>query len=143
VKQIVIDASVALKWYLMDEENHHEAMNMLTEYIAGDLDIIGPSLLEYEVINGLIVAGRRGRIPEKDIMSAIDGFTGLGISLHSISLYYDKALDYCWKYGISLYDASYLALAEKAKAQVITADSNLYKKAGKKIQSLKWIGDRK
>ena len=141
MKHIIIDASVALKWYLVDEENHHTAMHFLTEYIAGNLELIGPSLLEYEVINGLLIAGRRGRIPEKDILNAIDGFIGLDISLHSIASYYEKALVLCRNYGISIYDASYLALAEETSAPAITADMNLYKKVRKRVQSLQWIGD--
>jgi hypothetical protein len=47
---------VVLKWYLDDEEYGPKAMNLLTRYITDELDILAPSLLEYEVVNGLIIA---------------------------------------------------------------------------------------
>jgi hypothetical protein len=55
---------VVLKWYLDDEEYGQKALSLLAKYVSEELDIIAPSLLEYEVINGLLIAQKRGRIKE-------------------------------------------------------------------------------
>ena len=80
--------------------------------IAKELDILSPSLLEYEVINGLLIAQRRGRMKEEKIITAIEGFFDLEIKLIDLSHFYSKVLNYCKVYNRSIYDASYLALAE-------------------------------
>ena len=47
MKIAVVDASVVLKWYLPDEKYSHKALRLLDNYIADELDLLAPSLLEY------------------------------------------------------------------------------------------------
>jgi len=68
LKLTVINASVILKWHLPDEEYSQKAIGLLDKYISNDLDFIAPSLSEFEVINGLIIAQKRGRVEEKKIL---------------------------------------------------------------------------
>ncbi len=138
MKRIVIDASVVLKWYLMDEEYSQKAINLLKKYVSNELDILAPSLLEYEVINGLLVAKKRGGIQEEKILSAIDGFISLKIKLKNLSLFYPKVLYYYKIYNRSVYDASYLAMADEESISLVTADERLYNMVRK---DLKWLGD--
>ena len=112
MKPLVIDASVVLKWYLTNEEYGERALNLLSKYISNELDLLAPSLLEYEVVNGLTIAQKRGRIKEENILLAIDGFIDLKIKLKDLSQFYAGVLYYCKVYNRSVYDASYLAVAE-------------------------------
>jgi len=112
LKPLVIDASVVLKWYLTNEEYGERALNLLSKYISNELDLLAPSLLEYEVVNGLTIAQKRGRIKEENILLAIDGFIDLKIKLKDLSQFYAGVLYYCKVYNRSVYDASYLAVAE-------------------------------
>jgi len=107
LKRIVIDTSVVLKWYLVDEEYSQKALSILDKYVSNEIDILAPSLLEYEVINGLVIAKKRGRIQEKKILTAIDGFMSLEIKLINLSLYYPRVIHYSKIYNRSAYDASY------------------------------------
>jgi predicted nucleic acid-binding protein len=141
LKRIVLDASVILKWYLPDEEWNEEALDLLKRYIAADLDIIGPSLLEYEVINGLFVAHKRARIREDAILSAIQGFADLGIKRLGLSDQYGRLFDLCRTYSVSAYDASYLSLAEFEKIPFITADEAFYKAVKKDLHWVKRLGE--
>jgi len=129
---------VVLKWYLMDEEYSQKAINLLKKYVSNELDILAPSLLEYEVINGLLVAKKRGGIQEEKILSAIDGFISLKIKLKNLSLFYPKVLYYYKIYNRSVYDASYLAMADEESISLVTADERLYNMVRK---DLKWLGD--
>jgi len=115
LKRLVIDASVVLKWYLT-----------VSKYISNELDFLAPSLLEYEVVNGLIIAQKRERIKEEKILLAIDGFMDLNIKLKDLSQLYPRVLYYCKVYNRSVYDASYLAVAEREGIAMITGDKRLY-----------------
>lgn len=141
MKRLVIDASVSLKWYLDDEEHSARALSLLAKYVSDELDIIAPTLLEYEVTNGLIIARKRGRVKEDAILAALDGFKDLGIKLKNISHLYPKVLHYCKTYNCSAYDASYMAIAENEGVDLITSDKGLHDAVKKDLKWVKWIGD--
>jgi len=141
LKQAVIDASVVLKWYLADEEYSQKAIGLLDKYLSNELDFVAPSLLEFEVINGLIIAQKRGRIKEEKILTAIDGFESLEIKLRNLYFYYPKVLYYCKVYDRSAYDGSYLAIADKERVSLVTADEGLYNVVKKDLKWVKWLGD--
>jgi predicted nucleic acid-binding protein len=136
----VLDASVALKWYLPDENQGQPALDLLNSYLSDDLEIIVPSLLKYEIINGLVVAQKRGRIKEEVILSAIEGFLNLGIKTVRVAGLYPRVLHFCRMYSRSTYDASYLALAEAEQIHFITADETLYNGVKKDLTWVKWLG---
>jgi predicted nucleic acid-binding protein len=141
MKRAVLDASIVLKWYLFDETYGQRALDLLHMFITKELAILSPSLLEYEVINGLIIAQKRGRIKEEKILTAIEGFFDLQIDLKDLSHFYQRSLKYCRVYNRSLYDASYLALAETEGISLITADEGLYHAVKKDLKWVKWIGE--
>ncbi|MDI6752983.1 MAG: type II toxin-antitoxin system VapC family toxin [Thermodesulfobacteriota bacterium] len=142
MRRAVLDASVVLKWYLSDEDHGQAALDLLKRYLADDLEIIVPSLLEYEVINGLVVAQKRGRLREEVIISAIEGFANLGMRTVGVSGLYSRVVYFCRAFNRSAYDASYLALAEAERIPFITADETLYKAVKKDLELVKWLGDR-
>lgn len=116
-------------------------MSILDKYVSNEIDILAPSLLEYEVINGLIIAKKRGGIQEKKILTAIDGFMSLEIKLINLSLYYPKVIHYCKIYNRSAYDASYLALADDEGISLVTADKGLYNVVKKDLKWVESLGD--
>jgi len=141
MKSAVLDSSVILKWYLIDETYGQKALDLLHKFITRELTILSPSLLEYEVINGLVIAQKRGRIKEEKILTAIEGFFDLQIDLRDLSHFYHRSLKYCRVYNRSLYDASYLALAETEGILLITADEGLYNAVKKDLKWVRWIGE--
>jgi predicted nucleic acid-binding protein len=141
MKSAVLDASVILKWFLFDETYGQKALDLLHRFITGELNILSPSLLEYEVINGLIIAQKRGRMKDEKVLEAIEGFFDLQIDLKYLHHFYQKALYYCKFYNRPLYDASYLALAETKGIPLITADEGLFNAVKKDLKWVKWIGE--
>jgi predicted nucleic acid-binding protein len=139
--RVVLDASVILKWYLLDEEHGEKALEFLNRFVSDDPEIIAPALLEYEVINGLVAARKRGRLQEDLIVSAIEGFMNLGLRMVGLSGLYSRVIHFCKAYNRSAYDASYLALAESEKISFITADETLYNSVKKDLNWVKWLGD--
>jgi predicted nucleic acid-binding protein len=49
-------------------------------------------------------------------------------------------LHYCRLYGRSVYDSSYLALAEQEGVDLITADERLLNSVQKDLPWVRWIG---
>lgn len=140
MNSIVLDASVAFKWYLKDEEHGNKALSLLEQYVSNRIEIVVPTLFEYEVINGLIIAQKRGRLKNEDTLLAIEGVVNLGIELIDPKEFYPQVIDYCRKYNISAYDASYLAIAGKERP-LITADERLYNTVKSDLLWVKWIGE--
>jgi len=61
--RVVVDASVSLKWALNDEEYVEQAVALRDAAIfERRFQMFAPSLWLYEIVNGLRVAVRRGRI---------------------------------------------------------------------------------
>jgi predicted nucleic acid-binding protein len=142
VKKLVIDASVVLKWFLRDEKYGDRALNLLDRFVRGELGLAAPSLMVYEVINGLVIAQRKGRIAEGKVLSAISGFINLGITFVDVTGLEDRVLHFCRIYDRSAYDASYLAVAEKQSLALVTGDERLYNSTKGKAAWVKWIGDK-
>ena len=141
MKRAVLDASVILKWYLADEELGEKALSLLYGFVANEVEILSPSLLEYEVLNGLIMAQKKGRIKEERIVAAIEGFMDLEVDMKDLTDFYRRVLHYSRAYNRSAYDASYLALAEVEGISLITADEGLYNAVKKDLKWVKWLGD--
>ena len=141
MNQGVIDASVALKWFLPDEAEGKKALGLLEGYLNGRVSLICPSLLGYEVLNGLILAGRRGRIPKDIIETAFEGFLQLGIPVKDPFPGYSKLIRYCVQANLTAYDASYLVLAEMEKIPLITTDEKLIRAVGKEFSWITRLAD--
>ena len=140
MKRAVVDASVILKWYLLDEAHGSQALALLQQCTAGELEILAPSLLAYELMNGLVIAGRRARLDQDTISLSFRGFMSLGIRFYEVSGFADKVFQYCRLYGCSVYDSSYLALAEQEGVDMITADERLFHSVQKDLPWVRWIG---
>jgi predicted nucleic acid-binding protein len=139
MKRAVVDASVILKWYLLDEVHGEQALALLQKCTARELEILAPSLLTYELMNGLMIAGRRARLDQNTISLSFSGFMSLGITFYDISFFANKILQYCRLYGRSVYDSSYLALAEQEGVELITADERLFSAVQKDLPWVRWI----
>jgi len=140
MKRAVVDASAILKWYLLDEAHGAQALALLQQCTAGELEILAPSLLTYELLNGLVIAARRARLDQNIISLSFKGFMSLGVRFYEVSFFADKVLEYCRLYGRSVYDSSYLALAEQEGVDLITADERLFNSVQKDLPWVRWIG---
>jgi predicted nucleic acid-binding protein len=140
LKRLVIDASVALKWFLLDEKYGDRALALLERFVRGELDLSAPSLMVYEVINGLVIAQRKGRIAEEQVLTSISGFLNLGITFVDVAGLEARVLHFCRVYNRSAYDASYLAVAEQDSVALVTGDERLYNSTKGKAAWVKWIG---
>lgn len=64
--KVVIDASVAIQWYLTDESDTVVATDIIIDYQENRVNFIVPRLFHYEMVNSIHIAIRRKRIVESD-----------------------------------------------------------------------------
>lgn len=136
----VVDASVALKWQLDDEEHVEQALALRDDFVkGGKLQLRAPSLWVYELVNGLAVAARQGRIRQADAVDGLRDILALGVEEKRPNPVRIYAL--AQEHGLSAYDAAYLALAESEGAELWTGDRQLHQATADKLTWVKWIGD--
>ena len=122
----VLDASMALSFVLSDEFTADSQRALATIAIDGALV---PALWEFEVLNGLRSAERRGRISEAAMTNALHGLAGLRIETHRQSLDRPQILSLANRLDLSVYDASYAWVAMETNLPLATLDSRLGKAA--------------
>ncbi len=133
---LVLDASVIVKWF-DDEEYTDKALEIRKEFVKGDVDIIVPELLLYEVSNALRYnknISRKDKGEMIDDLSLID-FKVVHFSNKTASMAMKIALDT----DTTIYDGTYLAAARLNKCPLITADKKYVKRI--KSKDVIFIGD--
>ncbi len=137
---LVVDASVSLKWALDDEESTEEALALRDDGVRGVFRMVAPSLWLYEVANGLITATRRGRLSPENGSSLLSHLTLVGVAFSDPEI--DECYEAALRYGVALYDAVYLALAETLGVTLWTGDRKFLTNVAKFDPSfVRWIGD--
>lgn len=124
---LVVDASVAAKWYL-PEELSEEAARFLEAGNRGEVRLLAPSLLLPELGNVLWHRYRRGDISLNRLREAWTAFEAAPLSLAEPGPLMPAALEIAVACGCTVYDALYVALAEARQnegAVVLTADERL------------------
>lgn len=139
-QKLVIDASVALKWQLEDEEDCDKALEIRNDYAEGRVWLIAPAHFIIEVVSGLNVAITRNRMTEEQALIFIKALIDLGVELIDLNILVEQGLKRARQYQCSPYDGVYLALADKESCQFYTGDKKLYNKLKDKHLQIKWIG---
>ncbi len=127
-RELVLDASVGIKWHLVDEEDSELAREVLRAYLVEELDLVAPEHIHYEVFNALTVASRRQRQrqTQEEAVVATDEFLQLAIPTITDDALLRAARHLTYRWGCAFYDGLYLALAERLNRPLITADQKLY-----------------
>lgn len=124
-KRIVIDASVALKWRLRDEEATDQADAILDDFLSEKLDLLTPTLFDYEIANALRVTVMRQRLSERDAASALADFAQYSIVRHSFIEFAAILFQLSGQHQRSAYDSAYLALARSQRLWFFSGDKRL------------------
>ena len=121
----VIDASATLPWCLKDEESAW-TVNLLRRLATGDR-IVVPAHWPTEVLNGLLMAGRRKRIAQGRASAFWTELAALPITVEAaLTLAQSRAvLSLCEIHQLTVYDAAYLELAMRYAAPLATLDGAL------------------
>jgi predicted nucleic acid-binding protein len=129
---IIIDASVIIKWLLPDEEDKI-ALKIKQDFDGMILTIIIPHLTYYEIGNVLKTAIKRERISENSAKKLYSALIDLEFVVYATKDLFALALSKSIDFDISVYDASYIALAEYLQVPFLTADRKLLNKVKNKF----------
>lgn len=117
MSELVLDASVVLKWFRGAGERHvDEARAIRAAYEEGALVVWAPPLLQLEILN---VAGRRWELGEDALVALAAALDDLGFELLEPPL--EDVARWIAR-GLTAYDAAYLAVAEAASVELVTDD---------------------
>jgi len=120
MSEFVVDASVVAKWYV-PEKHHERARALRDDYLEGKHDLVAPALMPFEVVNALKYSGH---YDNDRLVEASTTLPEYGIDLvpyRKLGPVAEVVVDL----DVTVYDASYVALAHANDATAYTADSRL------------------
>ena len=126
---LVVDASVAFKWLIHDdtEQDVPAAKRLLVDHMEGRVAISVPALI-FEEVGNILLFGR-SRPPIEDAAETLQDFFSIPLSVVAPDPNTAvAALRRASQYGLSYYDASYVALADSLECVLITADQRLVRR---------------
>lgn len=125
-EKVVLDASVITKWYTK-EKGSEAALRYRDMHVEGKLSIVEPGLFIYEVMNAL---NYNPNFNESDVEKAILSLLDLHIeTVFPSEEMIKRTINIARMHSTSVYDSTYLALANLLKVQMITADCRFWEKA--------------
>ena len=127
---LVVDASVALKWFLSEEPHASQAVAVVQDGAT----LIAPDFLIAEVCNAAWRSARLGRISQAQVDAIAANLPRFFDSLVSVSSLARRAVAIAGQLDHPVYDCLYLALAEAEQAELVTADMRLLSK----VQATTW-----
>ena len=140
MRDIVLDASVAVKWAIPTKEPlTAESLQLLKRYADGEFNFIVPDLFWAEIGNVLWKGVRQRRWPEVFAYSAAKEMKSRAfLTVSSFSLL-PEAMEIALSHDRSVYDCLYVALAIQFKTEMITADERLANALAARLP-VKWLG---
>ena len=137
----VIDASVAVKWYLPDEHDADLAVAILADFREGRTALVAPGHFRYEVPSAIRNALRTNRLTPSEGGRAIAAFFAAQVPTVDDNALIEAGYDQARRFGCSLYDGLYLALAENIGCPFIHADRRLRNTLGTRFPRALWLSD--
>jgi len=115
--EVVLDASVVLKWFHREGEANVEAARRLRkDFQAGELRVVAPPLLWLEILN---VAARRWRWDSSQLDRL--AFLVPDLGFEEVEPELERVAEWAAQ-GLTAYDAAYVATAEEAGIPLVTDD---------------------
>ena len=117
---LIVDASVAVKWFAA-EENSDRARAL---FASGDM-LIAPDLVLAEVSNVMWKKLRRGLLLPDQVVTAARRLPQYFEQLIPIGELVERATELTVRLDHPVYDCFYLALAERERLPLVSADRKL------------------
>jgi predicted nucleic acid-binding protein len=121
---VCVDASIVVRFALSQDD---AAIKQLWKsWFAREVRLVAPTLLYYEVTNGLYQQQKGGLLSPKFVRSALEVVLAFPVELVGEAALHQRARELAARYKLSAtYDAHYLALAERMGIDLYTADTRL------------------
>jgi len=133
---VVVDASVAIKWFL--PELHDDAALRL---LRAEHRLVAPDLLFPEVGNVLWKRVRRREATASEAGAVLDALVAVPLEVHASQPMMPVAFEIACATGRTVDDSLYLALAVLRECPMVTADRKLHQalERGRFTHHLLWV----
>ena len=121
---VVVDASVAVKWFLPEARSDIAARLLTSAHV-----LLAPELMRLEVGNSLLRAVRRGMIAQEIAIEAMERLSPPRLRFEPTGEIADAAFKLAGQWGGTVYDALYVLIAGSVGAVVATDDHELSRTA--------------
>jgi predicted nucleic acid-binding protein len=140
--EFVVDASVAAKWFLSDEDDVDHARRVLDDFVSGWIRLAAPEQILAEIGSTLTEAARttRNRIQKLAARSGYSSFLVLPIETVPTRDLGSEAYDLSQQFSCAFYDALDVALARRTSIPFINADRKLHDRIGN-LPGVIWVAD--
>ncbi|RLI92025.1 MAG: hypothetical protein DRO89_02890 [Candidatus Altiarchaeales archaeon] len=135
-KTLVLDASVIVKWFC-DEEYTDIALRIRDKFFEGDLNVVVPELMFYEVLNAVRYNEVFSKKDKRDIIDDLFS-VDFDVVIPDREIL-SEAMKLALKTDTPVYDNVYLAVSRSAKCSFITADERYVDKI--KANDVVFLGD--
>lgn len=106
----IVDASLALTWYLDDEVNRAYGLSVLEALSERELRV--PALFVYEMSSALVMAYRRNRISREELTEILAKLASFNFAVEDTTPdLFSMLAALALEHGLTCYDAAYLELA--------------------------------
>ena len=127
---LIVDANVAVAWYL-PESRSSAALALL----ADGTQVIAPELILAEIGNATWKRCRRGEVSTEDAVHIVEQAAAVFAKLVPLHELASAAMRLSARLDHPIYDCFYLALAERERAPIVSADAKLLA-AAKKLKTV-------
>jgi predicted nucleic acid-binding protein len=144
--RLVLNASMVVKWLLIDEPLTAEALQVEQDFRDGQVEaLLIPEFCLWEVANAIWVACRRGRIDEptaKDLLQFLQSYIQQGILSVLQNPPLSDVLDFAPSFWRSPFTTAFIiVLAQREGCPLLTADERLFQTVADSLPFVQWLGD--
>lgn len=135
---VVLDTSVIIKWFRQGEILAPPALALRHAYLAGRISITLPSLVAYELANVLCY---KADLSTEQVRAAVRSLYDMQMDwvLPAVEVM-EPAVEIARGYDITVYDATFAALAGALEAIFVTADDRLARKL-EPVPHVRFLGE--
>ena len=120
MKPIIVDASVAVKWFIPESDS-----DQAIKYLNGRHRLAAPDLIHIEVANTFWKLSQRGVLSDDEALGLIRDFLLLPLEIYDSHIILASAMEIATNTQRTVYDSLYLALALELNGTVVTADTRM------------------
>lgn len=136
MKKVVVDASIAAKWFI--PEVHSDSAARLLD---SELVLLAPDLIGAEFGNILWKKLRRAEITKEEAAAILNAFGALPLEIHPSAALLTAAFHIAVSLDRTVYDSLYLALAAAENCVLVTADAKFHDAVRRSVLAdhIEWI----
>ena len=138
---VVVDATVVLRWLLVDEPDREPALAVRDQIQAGRLEPRRPPHFPMDVASALVVAARVDRLDPSmvgPLVRSLDAFRLDRVDSHDFA---PAAAETALDLGLRVLDAGYIVCARRTGGTLITADRRLFEVALRSGAAVAFLGE--